>query len=46
MVKINIDSTLSSKFSFFNCPMNAICCIAFGSASNSFCLFRSTAINL
>ena len=32
--------------SFFNCPMNYICRIPFGSASNSFGLLKSTAINL
>ena len=46
IVKINIDSTVLLLPGFSNCPTNSICWIAFGSASNSFCLFKSTAINL
>ena len=33
-------------FAFFNFPMSSICWIAFGSAFNLFCLFKSTAIHL
>ena len=51
-VKANIDwvspayVALSLASSSFSCPTNAICWIVFGSASNSFCLTKSTAINL
>ena len=40
----SLAATASSGF--FNCPKNPICGITFGSASNSFCLLKSTAINL
>ena len=48
IVKIGIDSDPSTfiPYTFFNCPTNFICWIAFGSSSNSFCLLKSTAINL
>ena len=48
IVIINIDCValefIPSIFS--NCTTNSIYSIAFGSASNSFCLFESIAINL
>ena len=31
---------------FFNCPMNTIYWVSFESGSNSYYLFKSTAINL
>ena len=37
---------LSLSSSIFNCPAKSICWIAFGTASNSFYLLKSTAINL
>ena len=46
IVKTSIDSGLASAFNFFHSPTNSICWIAFGSTSYSFCLLKSTAINL
>ena len=46
--KVALVANLSkfSPSSFFDCPMNSICWIAFESASNSFCLLKSATINL
>ena len=48
IVKINIDSASSAFIpsTFFSCPTNYVCWIAFWSASNSFYLLKSVAINL
>ena len=42
IIKINIDCVPSAFLmsTFFNCPKNSICWIAFGSASNAFCLLN------
>ena len=47
IVKRNIDSgLLLAIFSYFDCSTNSICWFAFERTSNSFCLLKSTAINL
>ena len=46
-VKKNVDLLVATAlYGFFNCLTNSSCWIHFGSTSNSFCYFKSTAINL
>ena len=47
LVGTSMDSLATIGLSgFFNCPLDSICWIGFGPASNYFCLLKSTAINL